>query len=76
MHRDLIQETEFLRFAPRGEMAVVADTDADEESDDEEPDTIPNPSIPIVPHVRVVTRNQDRLDRERASDEGMTPPSA
>lgn len=75
MHLDSVQELDFLALAPRGEMAVVADTD--DVADDQLPDTIPDPgSMPFIPHVRVVTgRGTFAKKRDRVIDEDAAPPS-
>lgn len=52
MHKDRDLEQDFLGLMPRGEMAVVADTD----DFDDAPETVPAPhSIPLIPHIRVAT---------------------
>lgn len=75
MHLDSVQELDFLALAPRGEMAVVADTD--DVADDQLPDSIPVPrSMPIIPHVRVVTgRGTFGRKRDRMPEDEAAPPS-
>lgn len=85
MEYDRVKELEDLALAPRGEMAVVADTDAADDwfagsdesvPDDDMPDTIPDPrSMPFVPHVRISTRPPPSSPRERFFEDEAAPPS-
>jgi hypothetical protein len=78
MAHDSGDELDYLRFAPRGEMAVVAGTDDSGEDESDAPDTIPNPpSASLMPQVQHTTlRPPPASERRERSFEDAVPPSA